>query len=189
MGNGANTDANTYVTQAEVKDGKIELTVQVDDFKPGEAVEISGQVTQDNGAFATFYDIQNTPNPKAVGTNPGTAPATDPGTAPAANPGNVGNNWSGNWSGNSSLSVTAHPVDLKKFDDTQPITVVARVSRVWSTVLSPPDPTKPAAIWKATEGVSAKALHLAHAAGRRSQVLEGSPARYAITQQRSWTWR
>ena len=49
---------DTYVTKAQLENNKIALTVQADDFKPGEAVEISGQATQNNAALATFDEIK-----------------------------------------------------------------------------------------------------------------------------------
>ena len=50
---------NTYVTKAQLENNKIVLTVQVDGFQPGDAVEISGQATQNNAAFATFDEIKD----------------------------------------------------------------------------------------------------------------------------------
>jgi hypothetical protein len=52
---------NAYVTSAKFTGGKIELTVVVDDYKSGGYVEISGQATQANGAFANFYNIEEVP--------------------------------------------------------------------------------------------------------------------------------
>jgi len=42
-------------------DGTINLVVNVVGFATGTPIEISGQVTQDNGAVATFYSIQQMP--------------------------------------------------------------------------------------------------------------------------------
>ena len=118
---------DSYVSRAELESNKIVLTVHVSDFQPGEAVEISGQATQDNAAFAPFYEIKNIP-----GTN----------TGAAAHP-----------NGNSLLTVTAAPVDAEKFEAGKDITVVARVAKVWVTVLredtdKPPPAT---AAWTASE--------------------------------------
>jgi hypothetical protein len=44
-------------------DGSVSLTVEVFGFEPGTIVEISGHATQDNGAIATFYDVQQLPPP------------------------------------------------------------------------------------------------------------------------------
>jgi hypothetical protein len=44
-----------------INDGTLSLHVRVSGFAPGIPVEISGYVTQSNGAVATFYDIQNMP--------------------------------------------------------------------------------------------------------------------------------
>ena len=98
----------SYVTEAELENNKIVLTVQVDDFQDGGAVEISGQVTQyretqHDVVIATFYEIQNLPDPDS--------------------------------SGHRHLPVTVDPGDAK-FDTGQEVTVVARVARVWVTVLS-----------------------------------------------------
>ena len=40
---------------------KVTVSVKVDGFEPGVAVEISGYATQANGAIATFYDVQEMP--------------------------------------------------------------------------------------------------------------------------------
>ena len=53
------------VTKAQLENNKIVLTVQVDGFEPGDAVEISGQATQNNAAFATFDEIKDIPGTKA----------------------------------------------------------------------------------------------------------------------------
>ena len=92
----------SYVTKAELENNNIVLTVQVDDFTAGEAVEISGQATQNDAALATFYAIQKVPGPDS--------------------------------SEHSYLTVTADPGDTK-FEADQPVTVVARVAKVWVTVL------------------------------------------------------
>ena len=53
---------NSEVPRVELNtDGTINLLVSVAGFKAGAPVEISGQVTQDNGAVATFYSIQQMP--------------------------------------------------------------------------------------------------------------------------------
>lgn len=48
-----------YVTGVSFKDGQIVLTVELDNSMANESVEISGSATQNNGAYATFYDIQS----------------------------------------------------------------------------------------------------------------------------------
>lgn len=58
---------NTYVTEVDLKDGQLLLNVQVDEFATGDPVEIYGQATQDNAAFAPFYDIRKVPAPGANG--------------------------------------------------------------------------------------------------------------------------
>jgi hypothetical protein len=52
---------DTYVPSAEFKNGQIVLTVDVAGFEPGEPVELNGQATQDNGAYAPFYNIKDVP--------------------------------------------------------------------------------------------------------------------------------
>jgi hypothetical protein len=50
---------HTQVSEIDLKDtGSVSLTVEVFGFDPGTIVEISGHATQDNGAIATFYDVQ-----------------------------------------------------------------------------------------------------------------------------------
>jgi hypothetical protein len=55
--------SNSYVTDATFGGGKITLTVRVDNFSPGDYVEISGHATQSSGAFANYYSIEEVPNP------------------------------------------------------------------------------------------------------------------------------
>ena len=121
-----------YVTRAELKDGKIVLDVRVDDYGNDEDIEISGEATQDNEAFATFRDIQNTRDAR-----------TDDGYP--------------------YLTVTAEPVEADKFgkgyDDGLAVTVVARISRVWVTVLDKDGSDPRSKTWRAeSPGVSVKAL-------------------------------
>jgi hypothetical protein len=60
--------SNSWVTKAQMTPGgKIQLTVQLDDFDPGGTVELSGQATQTDGAFANFYEIVKVPDKDAAG--------------------------------------------------------------------------------------------------------------------------
>jgi hypothetical protein len=53
---------NSEVPRIELnQDGTLNLVVNVYGFDPGTPIEISGQVTQDNGAVATFYNVQPMP--------------------------------------------------------------------------------------------------------------------------------
>src|SRR5580700_1404115 len=53
---------NSEVPRVELNhDGTINVVVTVTGFAAGAPVEISGQVTQDNGAVATFYSVQQMP--------------------------------------------------------------------------------------------------------------------------------
>jgi hypothetical protein len=137
-----NGDVKSYVPKAELKDGKILLTVQVADFTPGEAVEISGQATQNNGALATFYDIQNAPSANNSG---------DWGADPAAQPDSA-----------SSVTVEAYPVDAALFEAGfeagEPVTVVARVAKVWVTVLSKDDTDEKIKAWTESTAATVRAL-------------------------------
>jgi hypothetical protein len=50
---------NSEVTKIELTDDdNFVFTIEVIGFQPGTIVEISGHATQDNGAIATFYDVQ-----------------------------------------------------------------------------------------------------------------------------------
>jgi hypothetical protein len=50
-----------WVTKVTIKEKKIVLTVQVDEFTAGESLEISGYATQTSGGFAVVNDIQAVP--------------------------------------------------------------------------------------------------------------------------------
>lgn len=102
--------SNSWVTRVDLTTdaaGKISiaLTVQVDDFIPGETVEISGQATQESGAFANYYDTKLVPQP-------------DPANG-----------------GHQNVTVTTQPLPQHPFVAGQNVTVALRVSRVWVTVL------------------------------------------------------
>jgi hypothetical protein len=58
---------NAALTKDAAGQLQISLAVQVDDFVSGQTVEISGHATQENGAFANYYDIQKVPVPDATG--------------------------------------------------------------------------------------------------------------------------
>lgn len=60
--------SNQYVTKVTLTNSQIVLTVQVDEFQPGESLEISGYATQNGGALAVFYDIQPVPEQNPDGT-------------------------------------------------------------------------------------------------------------------------
>jgi hypothetical protein len=49
------------------QDNTISLDVSVDGFDVGSPIEISGDVTQTNGAVATFYNVQAVPSPDSQG--------------------------------------------------------------------------------------------------------------------------
>src|SRR6266446_2128435 len=56
--------SHTAVLKIKLKDdGSISLTVNVFGFQVDTLVEISGHLTQANGAVATFYDVQRLPLP------------------------------------------------------------------------------------------------------------------------------
>jgi hypothetical protein len=60
--------SNPYVTGVTFKNSQIVLTVRVDDYQTGESLEISGQATQNGGAFAAFYDTKTVPEHNPDGT-------------------------------------------------------------------------------------------------------------------------
>ena len=49
------------VTEVQIMDKTITLSVELEGFDVGMLVEISGTATQDNGAVATFYDVKEMP--------------------------------------------------------------------------------------------------------------------------------
>ena len=59
---------NPYVTSVTLKNNQIVLTVRVDDYQTGESLEISGQATQNGGAYAAFYDTKTVPEHNPDGT-------------------------------------------------------------------------------------------------------------------------
>jgi len=59
---------NPYVTNVTLRKKQIVLTIKVDDYPPGEDLEISGQATQNGGAFAVFNGIKQVPEPNPDGT-------------------------------------------------------------------------------------------------------------------------
>jgi hypothetical protein len=58
---------NPYVTNVTIRNNQVVLTVEVDEFVPGETLEIAGHATQTGGAFAVFNDIQVVPEPNPDG--------------------------------------------------------------------------------------------------------------------------
>lgn len=108
-----------YVTSATITDGKIVLSVRLDKFTPNEYVEISGQATQINGAFANFYDIQQVPAEPNVPADPSIPGDTE----------------------HYDVDVTGAP-SPHQFKGNQDVSVVARVATVWLTVLQGKPPAK-----------------------------------------------
>jgi len=53
--------ANGYVTKVTFINNQLVVKIGLDDFTPGESLEISGYATQAGGAFAVFHDIQPVP--------------------------------------------------------------------------------------------------------------------------------
>jgi hypothetical protein len=110
--------SHPYVTSAEIKGNYIEIGVEADDYEPGTWIEISGHATQSGGAFANFYDIQPVPEP---------APSRD-------------------GKDHRDVYVRAHPLPPNQFRETEDVSIVVRVGKVWLTVLgrdyeegTPPD--------------------------------------------------
>jgi hypothetical protein len=100
--------SNPFVTSATIKNDMIELSIDVTDYSAGTYVEISGSATQTSGAFANFYDIQETP------TEP-----NDPKDPEKKR----------------YVFVSAHPLPPNTFRADEDVTVVIRVGRAWLTVL------------------------------------------------------
>jgi hypothetical protein len=65
----SNGSANSHVSEVNLDEkGNVILTVQFNGFTSGERVEISGNVTQLEGAYSTFYyytDVPSAPNPSS----------------------------------------------------------------------------------------------------------------------------
>lgn len=110
---------DSYVTCATVTNGMIKLSVSVDEFQPGDYVQITGQATQTCGAFATFYAIQQVPAERS----------TDP-SDPA------------NKEEHLYIWVTATPVP-HKFSSDEDITAFLSVAECWLTVLGKPTASNP----------------------------------------------
>jgi len=118
---------DSHVTSAQIKNGKVRLSVQVDEFNPNEYVEISGQATQTGGAFANIYDIQK-------------VPARPNGPDPNV-PGDTGRYY---------IHVTGGPVP-HQFRNDEEVTAIMRVARVWLTVLDAPSGVQPATAAEGTK--------------------------------------
>ena len=107
--------SDPYVTSAKITNGRITLSVRVDDFKAGDYVEISGQATQTNGAFANFYDIQQVPTkPNVLANAPNNPDADD--------------------KDHFYIYVTGAP-SPHQFSNSHDVSAVVRAGRVWLTVL------------------------------------------------------
>jgi hypothetical protein len=91
-----------------IKNGSIELTVELDHLDSGSYVEVSGSASQTGGAYANFYDVAEVP-----------ANLSDP-RGP-----------------NPSVTVSAHALPPHKFRKDQDVTCVIRTGKVWLTVLAP----------------------------------------------------
>jgi hypothetical protein len=113
MANGA----NSYVTNVSFTNGQIELTIRVDDFgSSGGYVEVSGQATQTGGAIAPYSEVVPVPDKPNAGPDADDPPGTE----------------------HYEVTVTATPMKDYKFWESEEITVVTRVARVWLTVLESP---------------------------------------------------
>ena len=125
MGNGSS--ANTHVTRVEQRgNNAISVYIQTDSFKPNQEVEVSAYLTQGD-ASAFYNDKKRIPFPKATDiTNPtGITNHTD-----ITNPTD---------SKQPALLHVELPATDTELDNTQPVTVVTRVTEIWSTVV-PQDP-------------------------------------------------
>lgn len=111
---------DSYVTEAAITNGQVQITVRVDAFQPSDYVEISGQATQTGGAFANFYDIRQVP----AEPNAPADPDDPPGTA-----------------GHYQVNVSGAPIPHQFTEED--VTVVIRVAKVWLTVLREPTGAQP----------------------------------------------
>ena len=103
-----------WVYSATITDGKITLSVEVTDLQTTkEAIEIKGEATQVNGAFAPISCI----------TNIAAATMGDP-TDP-------------NEAGRLFVNVEADPTSDHPFDENEDLTVTTEVGIKWLTVLGP----------------------------------------------------
>ena len=100
-----------YVTSAKFVGGQMIFNVIVDDFDPGDYVEISGAATQVGGAFAAIHKVVPVP-----------AKPTDP-------------------EAEASVDVPADPGSDKKFRKDLDVTVYIRIAKIWVTVLGEGPPS------------------------------------------------
>jgi hypothetical protein len=100
-------DSHGFVNSATVKNGYITFIVKSDYFEAGEYVEISGNATQEGGAFADIHAIAQV-----------SAPASGVSDKPY-------------------VDVTAESLSQQGFSDQEAITVFIQVAYVWVTVLGP----------------------------------------------------
>jgi hypothetical protein len=121
--------SHPWVYSVTKTDGKITFRVEVTDFKPtAGVVEISGQATQEGGAFAPIYATATVPD----------APNGDPEDKDEA--------------GRSFVNVDVAENPDYPFRNGQAVTVFVRVSKAWVTVIgqstvggpSPVEPGQPA---------------------------------------------
>jgi len=132
-----------YVISAKFTGGKLELGVLVDDFKSGGYVEVSGQATQTNGAFANFYNIEEVPDKPNVPADPSIPDDPD----------------------HYCVYVSATPLPPTKFSKDLDVAAVFRVARLWLTVLGehgevlgdqpPPQEAGDGTMWDIVKAVSA----------------------------------
>ena len=112
-GGGISSFSHPWVYSAKITDGKITFRVEVTDFKPDAGdIEISGQATQEGGAFAPIYAIKNIPADAVEG---------DPDDEDQA--------------GRSFVDVGVAQNSDYLFKNGQAVTVFVRVSKAWATVI------------------------------------------------------
>jgi hypothetical protein len=105
--------SHPWVYSAKITDGKITFRVEVTDFKPDAGdIEVSGQATQEGGAFALIYGIKNIPADVVEG---------DPGDEDQA--------------GRSFVYVDVAQNPKYLFKNGQAVTAFVRVAKAWATVI------------------------------------------------------
>ena len=114
MSNGSS--ANTHVTEVQQRgDGTISVYIKTDSFKPGQEVELSAYLTQ-GGSSAFYNQTKRIPFPNSTDLTNSTVSTQPADQQPAEL--------------HAELSVAA-------LDPTLPLTVVTRVTEIWSTVVLP----------------------------------------------------
>jgi hypothetical protein len=155
-----------YVDSATIKGKRIIFRVDVTDFKDSQGfIEISGEATQDSGAFATIYAIVKVPK-RANGV--------------------------GDDKGKYYVNVSAGLIPDHPFRKDRDVTVFVRVSKVWVTVLgeqASAGPPKLTRAGEANEGTTWNKLRSVTAISKPSQSSTSSDSTASSGQPALRRWR